>query len=48
MPSKITLLSLNINPEIVTEYMDLLGDVEFVRNQDQEKGGGMDNTIWFA
>ena len=32
---KNTLLSLNINPEIVTEYMDLLGDVEFVRNQDR-------------
>lgn len=30
-----TLLGLNINPEIVTEYMNLLGDVEFVKNQDR-------------
>ncbi len=31
-----TLLSMNINTEIVSEYMNLLGDVEFVKNQDRQ------------
>ena len=32
-----TLLSINLNPELVNEYMRLAGDLEFVRNNSRQK-----------
>ena len=32
-----TLLSMNLNPELVSEYMNLLGEVEFISNRDRQK-----------
>ena len=47
-----TLLAMNLNPEMVAEYMDLAGEVEFVRNSNRQRAAWVskagENCIFYV
>lgn len=43
---KHTLLAMNVNPELVEEYMDLAGRVEFVQNKNRSRAAWVSNAGW--